>query len=123
MAKLVISEGIALVNLSRRQRRLLDRPYIAFELGRIVAVYKVEPPKRSELGQRKTRGFRFWKTGGYIRGVKRVLYVKGSGKEVVRILLLNPTFDEVYLQFKSASGSFEVLAKNAKNRGLEESKY
>ena len=41
--RLVICDGIGLVELSWLQRRLLGRPYIAFELARIVAVYEEKP--------------------------------------------------------------------------------
>ncbi len=38
MVQVVISDGIGLIELSWLQKRLFGRPYIAFELGRIVAV-------------------------------------------------------------------------------------
>jgi hypothetical protein len=44
VVRVVISDGIGLVELSWLQRRLLGRPYnIAFELARIVAVYEEKP--------------------------------------------------------------------------------
>jgi len=51
VVRVVISDGIGLVELSWLQRRLLGRPYIAFELARIVAVYEEKTPKRRTLGK------------------------------------------------------------------------
>ncbi len=116
MVQVVISDGIGLIELSWLQKRLFGRPYIAFELGRIVAVYEEKTPTRRSLGQRKSKNVLFlFKTGEYLRGVKRLLWVGGLGSKTVRILLLNPAFDEIYLQVRKPEQILDLLAKYGKN--------
>jgi hypothetical protein len=98
LSKLIIADGIVLVKLNSIQRRLLKRPHIAFELGRLMAIYVQKSPKRRDLGEKVTkRGFLWSKTGEYRLGVKTSLYLGRSRGKVVRILLLNPAFDELIL--------------------------
>lgn len=116
MVQVVVSDGIGLIELSWLQKRLLGRRYIAFELGRIVAVYEEKTPTRRSLGQRKSKNVLFlFKTGEYLRGVKRLLWVGGLGSKTVRILLLNPAFDEIYLQVRKPEQILDLLAKYGKN--------
>ena len=115
VVRVVISDGIGLVELSWLQRRLLGRPYIAFELARIVAVYEEKTPKRRTLGKRRSPNVLFlFKTGEYLRGVKRLLWVGGFGSKTVRILLLNPAFDEIYLRVRKPERILDILAKYGK---------
>ena len=123
MAKLVTSDGIALIQMSPLERWLLGRHFLAFELSRIVGLYLEEAPKRRSLGQRRGGNLLYLvKSGEYIRGVKRILVVGSSRKQTVRILLLNPAFDEIYLQIRKPEQILELLAKEAKkplNMGSE----
>lgn len=113
MVKVVVSDGIGLIELSRLEKYLLGRPYIAFEMGRIVAVYQEKSPVRRTLGQRKTKNLLYlFKTGEYLRGVKRILCVGGSHSTTVRILLLNPAFDEIYIQTRKPEQLLKILDEN-----------
>lgn len=116
MVKVVVSDEIGLIELSWLQRYLLGRPYIAFEMGRIVAVYEEKTPNRRSLGQRKTPNLLYlFKSGEYLSGVKRLLCLGGPGGSTVRILLLNPAFDEIYLQTRKPEELLKVLEKYGKN--------
>lgn len=55
-----------------------------------------------------------FKTGEYLRGVKRLLWVGGFGSKPVRILLLNPAFDEIYLRVRKPERILDILAKYGK---------
>jgi hypothetical protein len=98
LAKLVISDGIVLVRLNPVQRFLLQRPHIAFELDRMVGIYVQKSPKRRDLGTKASKGWFFWsKTAEYQDGVKKTLYLGKRRGQAVRVLLLNPAFDEFLL--------------------------
>ena len=117
MVKVVVSDGIGLIELSRLDKYLLGRPYIAFEMGRIVAVYQEKSPARRTLGQRKTKNLLFlFKTGEYLRGVKRILCLGGMHSTTVRILLLNPAFDEIYIQTRKPEQLLKILDENGNIR-------
>ena len=120
MVRVVISDGIGLIELSRLQKYLLGRPYLAFELARIVAVYEEKTPTRRSLGQRKTPNLLYlFKAGEYLRGVKRLLWVGGVGSKTIRILLLNPAFDEIYLRVRKPEEILDLLGKYAKKQTTE----
>lgn len=120
MARVVISDGIGLIELSPLQKYLLGRPYIAFELARIIAINEETTPSKRALGQRKSPNLLYlFKSGEYLRGVKRLLWVGGPGSKTVRILLLNPAFDEIYLQVRNPEQTLDLLAKYVKNRPSE----
>ncbi len=90
---------------------------IAFEMGRIVAVYQEKSPARRTLGQRKTKNLLFlFKTGEYLRGVKRILCLGGAHSTTVRILLLNPAFDEIYIQTRKPEQLLKILDENGNIR-------
>lgn len=110
MAKLIITDGIALVKLSPMQRLLLRRHYIAFELDRILKVTAEPTPTKAELGKKTQFGWVFFtRTGEYRNGAKRTLFV-GSGKEhCVRILLLSASIDELYVSSSKQFEYFSVL--------------
>lgn len=108
MAKLIVTDGIALLKLSRVERHLLGRHYIAFELDRILKVSVEETPKRSELGEKTRYGWLpFSITGEYQNGVKRSLFIGPNKERCVRVLMLNPSFDELYI---TAGDQFELFA-------------
>ena len=54
MAKLIVTDGIALLKLSRVERFILRRHYVAFELDRIAKVSAEATPSKKALGD-KTR--------------------------------------------------------------------
>jgi len=117
VAKLKVSDGVVLIKLSLLQKCLLGRPYIAFELSRIISVSSENTPTRRSLGLRKSKNFLYlFKTGEYLRGVKRLLWVGGAGSKTIRILMLNPAFDEIYLQTRRPEQILDLLARYAKNR-------
>jgi hypothetical protein len=110
MAKLIFTDGIALLKLSRVERFLLGRHYIAFELDRILKVTAEETPKKSALGQKaKFRWLSFSRTGEYQIGIKRCLFIGPNRQRCIRVLLLNPAFDEIYLTTGDQFELFTVL--------------
>jgi hypothetical protein len=110
MAKLIFTDGIALLKLSRVERFLLGRHYVAFELDRIIKVSAEETPEKNELGQKTKFGWLpFSRTGEYQNGVKRSLFIGPNRQRCIRILLLNPAFDEIYLTSGDQFELFSVL--------------
>lgn len=108
MAKLIVTDGIALLKLSPVQGFLLGRKYIAFELDRILKVSAEETPPKESLGEKTRYGFLpFSMTGEYQVGVKRSLFIGPKKDRCIRILLLNPSFDEIYL---TSGDQFELFA-------------
>lgn len=108
MAKLIVTDGIALFKLSRVERYVLGRHYIAFELDRILKVSVENTPSRDELGQKTRYGWiPFTITGEYQIGVKRSLFIGPNKERCVRVLLLNPSFDELYV---TSGDQFELYA-------------
>ncbi len=108
MAKLIFTDGIALLKLSRVERFLLGRHYIAFELDRILKVSAEETPGKDALGQKTKHGWLpFTITGEYQNGAKRTLFIGPKRDRCVRVLLLNTAFDELYLTFGE---QFELFA-------------
>jgi hypothetical protein len=108
MAKLIVTDGIALLKLSPIQRYLLGRHYIAFELDRILKVSAEETPKKKDLGEKSKYGWLpFSITGEYQVGAKRTLFIGPKKHRCVRVLLLNPSFDEIYL---TSGDQFELFA-------------
>ncbi len=100
MAKFIVTDGIALLKLSRLERFALGRHYVAFELERILKVSAEETPSKESLGTKNRYGWLpFSKTGEYQTGVKRSLFIGPNKDRCVRVLLLNPSFDELYLTF------------------------
>lgn len=110
MAKLIVTDGIALFKLSRTERYVLGRHYIAFELDRILKVSVEQTPKRSDLGE-KTRYGRlpFNLSGEYQIGVKRSLFIGPKKANCIRVLLLNPSFDELYVTSGDQLGLYDIL--------------
>ena len=108
MAKLIVTDGIALLKLSRLERYLLGRHYIAFELDRILKVSVEDTPTKDELGEKNRYGWMpFSITGEYQVGVKRSLFIGPKKERCVRVLLLNPDFDEIYI---TSGDQFELFA-------------
>lgn len=108
MAKLIVTDGIALLKLSRLERYVLGRHYIAFELDRILKVSVEDTPKRIELGEKTKYGWLpFAISGEYQLGVKRSLFVGPKKERCVRVLMLNPSFDELYI---TAGDQFDLYA-------------
>lgn len=119
MSRVVISDGIALIELGLLQRKLLNRPYIAFEVRRIIAVYKEVSPRRRELGSRKLKTWLFFaKVGEYVLGTKKVIYIGSKKGKCCRLLLLNPGFDEIYLGAKDLDKLALELGKYASRPDL-----
>ena len=115
MGKVIISDGIALIKLSPLQRYLTQRRHIAFELERLNTLYLEKTPTRRGLGRRKSPNFLgLFKTGEYLLGVKRVIFVGPSRGRCLKIMLLNPAFDEVYLNISHPEKLFVELSKYAK---------
>jgi hypothetical protein len=118
--RIEVSGTIGLIKLSRIQRFLLQRRFIAFELRRIVAIYEEKPPKRKLLGVRRTRNLLFlFKTGEYSRGIKKILYLGPTGGKSVRILLLNPDFDEIYISLRGRKDLLALLQKYVSGPGRQ----
>lgn len=110
MAKLIVTDGIALLKLSRVERYILRRHYVAFELDRIVKVSAEATPSKKALGDKTSYGWvPFSKTGEYQNGVKRSLFIGRNKQTCVRVLLLNPSFDELYLTFGDQLDLFAFL--------------
>lgn len=108
MAKLIVTDGIALLKLSRLERYVLGRHYIAFELDRILKVSVEDTPKRNELGEKTKYGWLpFAISGEYQLGVKRSLFIGPNKERCVRVLMLNPSFDELYI---TAGDQFDLYA-------------
>jgi hypothetical protein len=108
MAKLIVTDGIALLKLSLIQRYLLGRHYIAFDLDRILKVSAEDTPKREDLGEKSKYGWLpFSITGEYQLGAKRSLFIGPKKERCIRVLLLNPSFDEIYL---TSGDQFEIFA-------------
>lgn len=96
--KLVISDGIVFIRLNSVRRSLLERPHIAFELTRMVGIYVQKAPKTRNLGEKVSQKSFLWsKTGVYQDGFKKTLYLGRNRGKSVRILLLNPAFDQLLL--------------------------
>jgi hypothetical protein len=113
MAKLIFTDGIALLKLSRSERYLLGRHYVAFELDRILKVSAEETPKKDALGQRVKYGWLpFTRTGEYQNGAKRRLFIGPKKDRCVRVLLLSSSFDELYLTFGEQFELFALLKGN-----------
>lgn len=110
MAKLIVTDGIALLKLSRVERYVLGRHYVAFELERILKVSAEETPTKATLGTKNRYGWiPFSKTGEYQNGVKRSLFIGPNKDRCIRVLLLNPSFDELYLTFGDQFELFTFL--------------
>ncbi|NBQ93398.1 MAG: hypothetical protein EBU06_05620 [Micrococcales bacterium] len=115
MNKLVISDGVAFIKLSRLERFLLGRPYLAFEVSRISTLYMEKRPKRQELGDRKSPNFlNIFRVGEYLLGVKRILVIGPKSEVCLKILLMSPHFDEIMLTGKSIEVDYVELSKYAK---------
>jgi hypothetical protein len=113
MAKLIFTDGIALLKLSRSERYLLGRHYVAFELDRILKVSAEETPKKDALGQKVKYGWLpFTRTGEYQNGAKRTLFIGPKKDRCVRVLLLSSSFDELYLTFGEQFELFALLKGN-----------
>jgi len=113
MAKLIFTDGIALLKLSRSERYLLGRHYIAFELDRILKVSAEETPKKGTLGQKIKHGWLpFTRTGEYQNGTKRIIFIGPKKDRCVRVLLLSSSFDELYLTFGEQFELFALLKGN-----------
>jgi hypothetical protein len=113
MAKLIFTDGIALLKLSRSERYLLGRHYIAFELDRILKVSAEETPKKDALGQKVKYGWLpFTRTGEYQNGARRTLFIGPKKDRCVRVLLLSSSFDELYLTFGEQFELFALLKGN-----------
>lgn len=121
MARVVISDGIALIKLSPVQRYLLKRPHIAFELARMVGIYLEMTPKRRDLGVKSSKGWFFWtKTGEYQAGVKKILFLGRRRGTSVRILMLNPAFDEFFLSDRKSEEIAALLRSFLKNQDFSQ---
>lgn len=121
MARVVISDGIALIKLSPVQRYLLKRPHIAFELARMVGIYLEMTPKRRDLGVKSSKGWFFWtKTGEYQAGVKKILFLGRRRGTSVRILMLNPAFDEFFLSDRKSEEIAAFLRSFLKNQDFSQ---
>ena len=115
MGKVTISDGVVLIKLSPIQRYLIQKPYLAFELVRLNTLYLEKTPSRRALGRRKSQNWLgLFKTGEYLLGVKRVIFLGPSRSTCLRILLLNPSFDEIYLNISNPEKLFVELSKYAK---------
>ena len=109
MAKLIVTDGIALLKLSLSEKYLLGRSYIAFELDRTLKVSAEVTPSPKEIGEKvKYRWLPFNMSGEYQNGVKRILVIGPKKDRCIRILLLNPAFDEIYL---TSGDQFELFAQ------------
>ena len=115
MSKLFISDGVAFIKLSRLDRFLLGRPYVAFEVTRISTLYIEKCPKRREFGARKSPNFlNIFRVGEYLLGVKRILVIGPKSEVCLRILFMSPHFDEILLTGKYIEVDYVELAKYAK---------
>lgn len=113
MAKLIVTDGIALFKLSRLERYALGRHYVAFELERILKVSIEETPQRSELGEKTRYGWLpFSICGEYQIGVKRSLFIGQNRERCVRVLMLNPSFDELYITSGDQLELYAVLKEH-----------
>ena len=113
MAKLIFTDGIALLKLSRVERFLLGRHYIAFELDRILKVSAEQTPGKDALGQKTKHGWLpFTITGEYQNGAKRILFIGPKKDRCVRVLLLSTSVDERYLTFGEQFELFALLKGN-----------
>jgi len=100
MAKLIVTDGIALLKLSRREKLALGRGYIVFGLNQVLSISVEETPAKADRGTKIKHGwFSFSDSGEYENGGKSSLFVGPERDHCVRVMLLNPSFTGLYLTF------------------------
>ena len=113
VSKITVADGVGVIRLTPLERIAFGRTFISFETARVVGAYLEATPKRRELGVRVSRNGLFWpKVGEYALDSKRVMYLSSRKKSCIRLLFLNPAFDELYLSLQD----FEVLAPAIKSQ-------
>jgi len=111
MSKFIISDGVALLKLSPMSRYLLNRPHLVFEVDRISTLYVENRPKRRALGTRKSPNpLKLFRVGEYLLGVKRILVIGSRSKLCLRILVMNPHFDEILLTGREVESTYIYTA-------------
>jgi hypothetical protein len=109
MAKLAITDGIALLELSRLERYELGRKYIAFDLNQVMGISIIDTPNDAEFGKKtKFHWVSLSKTGEYQNGENVSVLLGPKRDTCVRVVLLNPYFTYLYLTFGDQS---ELLSR------------
>jgi hypothetical protein len=86
-----------------------------------MAIYLQKAPKSRDLGLKANKDWFFWsKTAEYQDGVKKTLYSGKRRGKTVRILLLNPAFDELLLVMHKSDQIAQLLRPYAKTRDFSQ---
>jgi hypothetical protein len=118
MAKLAITDGIALLELSRLERYELGRKYIAFDLNQVMGISIIDTPNDAEFGKKtKFHWVSLAKTGVYQNGDKVSVLLGPKRPTCVRVVLLNPYFTYLYLTFGDQSELLSRLKGKHKRAG------
>jgi hypothetical protein len=114
MAKLIITDGVALLKLSRAERFELGRRYIAFDLNQVLRM-SVEPtPNKEALGKKTKFGWLSLSDSGEYQNGSKVNYFIGPNRDrCIKVQLLNPVISEMYLTF---GNQFKVFANLTSSR-------
>ena len=123
MAKLIITDGVALLELSRRERMALGRKYIVFGLNQVLSISVEETPVKTDVGTKVKHGWvSVVESGEYENGGKSSFFVGPDRDHCVRIMLLNPSIVGLYLTF---GDNLKVLArlKSATGQGFSAKEY
>ncbi len=118
MAKLTITDGIVLLELSRIERFELGRKYIAFDLRQVLNVEVLKTPKKAELGKKtKLHKISLLRSGEYLNGSKVTVFLGPRRSKCIKVQLLNPYFADLYLTFGDQD---ELMArlKGQRNRAV-----
>lgn len=111
MAKLIITDGVALLKLSRAERIGLGRRYIAFDLNQVLRMSVEETPSKDALGKKtKFSRLSFSDTGEYQDGSKISFVIGPNRDRCIKLMLLNPEISEMYLTFGNQFKVFASLA-------------
>ena len=100
MARLIVTDGIAVLKFSRSEASALGRKYLAFDLSKVWRVSVENSPTKAVLG--KKTGPKWWlfsPTGDYLKETTRALFIGPRRKRCVKVLLLSTAIDALYLTF------------------------
>jgi len=118
MAKIIITDGIALLKLSRGESYALGRKYIVFGINQVLSLAVEETPNQADLGTKVKHGwFAASKASEYTDGSKSSLIIGPKKDHCVRVTLLNPAIFAVYLTFGDNLKVYAHL-KGASAQGL-----
>lgn len=113
MAKLIITDGVALLKLSRAERFELGRRYIAFDLNQVLRMSVEETPSKDALGKKTKFGrLSFSDSGEYQNGSKVSFFIGPKRDRCIKVQLLNPVISEMYLTFGNQFKVFSSLTSS-----------